>query len=82
MNRIIELLIRLNKNVMSDDSIEEKISSEIEDIFIQTGHPSPDDVKVIRDDNSIDSQKVFYISFTPSESVISGLGRIEFSFAW
>ncbi len=82
MNRIIELLIHLKKNVMSDDSIEEKISSEIEDIFIQTGHPSPDDVKVIRDTNSIDSQKVFDISFTPSESVISGLGKIEFSFAW
>lgn len=82
INRIIEMLFRLKKNTISDDHLEQKISSAIKDLFIQTGHPSPDNVKVINDKNSIDSQIVFYISFTPPESVISGLGKIEFSFAW
>ncbi|WP_299984009.1 type VI secretion system contractile sheath large subunit [Desulfobacula sp.] len=82
INRVIEMLIHLKEDGISDNYVEEGISSAVKDIFIQTGHHSPDDVLVINDNNALDGQKVFHISFTPPESVIAGLGKIEFSFAW
>ncbi len=82
INRIIEVLIHLKEGEISCDNVAEDIESAIVHVFMDIGHNSPDDIQVIKSNNALQDQTIFNISFSPPESVISGFGKVEFSFAW
>ncbi|WP_321493570.1 type VI secretion system contractile sheath domain-containing protein [uncultured Desulfobacter sp.] len=77
-NRIIDGLTHLGKDLGENNADNEAmIAKALERLFVETGHQCPDDISITQNQSG-----VYNISFTPPDTVISGTGRLEFSFAF
>jgi len=81
-NRVIEAIILKKEQAKAPSSIKAQITRAIRDLFTLSGHEPPQDICVSKNKDSLDNQGVYDIGFTPADTVISGTGKIEFSFVW
>lgn len=81
-NRIVESIINIREQRKSGLTPIEGIKKAITDIFIQSEHDKPENISVIKENNDMQDQNVFLISFIPPASVIAGSKMVEFTFLW
>ena len=81
-NRIIEALINIREQTSLNLTPQESIKKALTDIFIKTDHDKPEDISVKKENNELQDQDVFLISFSPPSSVIASSNMVEFSFVW